>query len=120
MVRRAVNVLPVNFGESPTKELKDAGVYAAVMAERKRDEMHLHLQSLMDDKAIMWTHDTWNKVRDTIPHIKMEMKHNGKIKVVPKQAIKAVIGRSPDELDAVLLMIQAVVTDGINYKEHIV
>lgn len=120
LVRRAVNVLPVNFAESPTKELKDAGVYAAKMAERKRDEMHLHLQSLMDDKAIKWTHKTWGMVRDAIPHIKMELKPNGKIKVVPKNAIKAVIGRSPDELDAVMLMIQAVVTDGINYKEHIV
>ena len=109
----------VNFGAGATKELMKEGVYAAKMAANKRAEMHLHLQSLMDDRTIGWTPKAWNMVRDIIPHVKMEMKTSGKIQVVPKASIKAVIGRSPDELDACLLMIQAVMTDGFSHREYI-
>lgn len=120
LAQRGVAVTGVNFGEGATKELVKAGVYAAKMAANKRAEMHLHLQSLMDDRSIEWTPKAWDMVRDILPHVKMEMKTTGKIQVVPKNAIKAVIGRSPDELDACLLMIQAVMMDGFKHKEYII
>lgn len=119
LAQRGIAVEGINFGGGATKELAKAGVYAAKMGANKRAEMHLHLQSLMDDRTIGWTPKAWEKVRDIMPHIKMEMKTSGKIQVVPKNAIKAVIGRSPDELDACLLMIQAVMTDGFTHREYI-
>lgn len=119
LAQRGIAVEGVNFGGGATKELAKAGVYAAKMADNKRAEMHLHLQSLMDDRTIGFTPKAWDKVRDIIPHVKMEMKTSGKLQVVPKTAIKAVIGRSPDELDACLLMIQAVMTDGYSHREYI-
>lgn len=120
LAQRGVAVTGINFGEGATKELVKEGIYAAKMAANKRAEMHLHLQTLMDDHAIGWTPKAWDKVRDILPHVKLEMKTSGKIQVVPKAAIKAVIGRSPDELDACLLMIQAVMTDGFTRKEYII
>ena len=119
LAQRGIAVEGVNFGGSPTKELAKAGVYAAKIAANKRAEMHLHLQSLMDDRSIGFTEKAWKKIRDIIPHVKMEMKSSGKMQVIPKNAIKAVIGRSPDELDACLLMIQAVMTDGFSHREYI-
>ncbi len=119
LAQRGIAVEGVNFGGGATKELAKAGVYAAKMAANKRAEMHLHLQSLMDDRTIGFTPKAWNKIRDIMPHVKMEMKTSGKIQVVPKNAIKAVIGRSPDELDACLLMIQADMTDGFTHREYI-
>lgn len=119
LAQRGIAVEGINFGSGATKELVKEGVYAAKMAANKRAEMHLHLQSLMDDRTIGWTPKAWKMVRDIIPHVKMEMKTSGKIQVVPKAAIKAVIGRSPDELDACLLMIQAVMTDGFSHREYI-
>lgn len=119
LAKRGVPVQGVNFGAGPTKELAREGVYAAKTAANKRAEMHLHLQSLMDDRTIEWTEKAWNKVKDIIPHIKMEMKTSGKIQVCPKKEIKAIIGRSPDELDAVLLAIQSVMVDGITNREPI-
>ena len=119
LAQRGIAVEGINFGGGATKELAKAGVYAAKLGANKRAEMHLHLQSLMDDKTIEWTEKSWNMVRDILPHVKMDMKTSGKIQVCPKQEIKAVIGRSPDELDAVLLMVQAVMTDGYNHKEYI-
>lgn len=119
LVRRGVNVVGVNFSESPTKALMKAGVYAAKTASNKRAEMHLHLQSLMDDRTIVWTQKAWNQVKRILPHVKFEMKTSGKIQINPKKEIKAVIGHSPDTLDACLLMIQAVVTDGLYHREYI-
>ena len=119
LARRGISVEGVNFGAGATKELVKEGVYAAKNAANKRAEMHLHLQSLMDDRTIGWTPKAWDKVRQILPHVKMEMKSSGKIQVMPKTMIKAVIGRSPDELDAVLLMVQAVMIDGFRQKEYI-
>lgn len=119
LAQRGIATEGVNFGAGPTKELVKAGVYASKMASNKRAEMHLHLQSLMDDRTIGFTPKAWKAIRDIMPHIKTEMRASGKIQIVPKSAIKAVIGRSPDELDACLLMIQAVMVDGFSHKEFI-
>lgn len=119
LAQRGIAVEGVNFGGGATKELVKAGVYAAKMAANKRAEMHLHLQSLMDDRSIGFTEKAWKMIRDIMPHVKTEMKTSGKIQIVPKNSIKAVIGRSPDELDACLLAIQAVMTDGFHQKEYI-
>lgn len=120
LAQRGLPVEGVNFGGGATKELAKAGVYAAKMGANKRAEMHLHLQSLMDDRSITWSQKAWDQVRNILPHVQFEMKTSGKIQVNPKSQIKAIIGHSPDTLDACLLMVQAVMTDGLYQREYIV
>lgn len=97
----------VNFGGKPTRERVRDGAYSAVNARDIRAEMHLDLQNLIEDNAVQFSESAWDKVKDVFPFIKSERKSNGKIQVIKKSEIKAQIGRSPDELDAVLLSIYA-------------
>lgn len=98
----------VNFGSAPTKSRVRSKQYAATNAVNTRAEMHLDLQGLIDDEQIMFSKDSWDKVRDTFPFVTCDRRANGKIEVVPKSKIKRSIGRSPDELDSVLLAIHAI------------
>lgn len=99
----------VNFGSAPTKARVRSNQYAATNATNKRAEMHLDLQGLIDDEQIMFSKQAWEKVRDIFPFVTCERKSNGKIQIIPKSNIKRSIGRSPDELDAVILSIHAIV-----------
>lgn len=105
-------VLSVPFGAGASKwRIKD-GHYAAMQAANRRAEMHLDLQSLIDSQQITFSTQAWESVKDVVPYIVSERKANGKVQVEPKEKIRAQIGKSPDELDAVLLAIQA----GIQYE----
>lgn len=107
LTNEGANVKGVYFQESPTKERVKAKHYASVNAQMKRDEMHLDLQSLIDDDAIEFTTQAYNTVKDTLPFVTCERRANNKISVIPKSQLKVLIGRSPDELDAIILSIQA-------------
>lgn len=97
----------IGFGESPTPERVRNRQYSATNAQNKRVEMHLDLQNLIEDNMIEFSERAWEKVKGVFPFIKSERKANGKIQVIKKSEIKARIGKSPDELDAVLLSIHA-------------
>lgn len=107
LTERGIACKGVSFGERPTKERVKAGHYAARNAADKRTEMHLDLQNLLEDGMIEFSEKAWDKVKDTFPFVKAEYQSNGKIRVIKKSEIKAKIGKSPDELDAVLLSIYA-------------
>lgn len=109
LIRYGVKAIGVNFNSSPTKDRVGARHYAATNASNKRAEMHLDLQDLIEHQAIDVSEEVYSKIKDTLPLITCERKSNGKIQVIPKPAIKAMLGRSPDELDAVLLSIQAAI-----------
>lgn len=109
LAKRGVSVKGVNFNESPTKVRVQNRQYAATNAQNVRAEMHLDLMNLMEDKAIVWSSEALNKVKDIFPFVSCERKTSGKIQVKPKPAIKAELGRSPDELDSVLLAIHAAI-----------
>lgn len=97
----------VNFGSKPTSERVRANEYSATNAQNLRAEMHLDLQNLIEDGMIQFSEEAWEKVKDVFPFVKSERKPNGRIQVIKKSEIKAKIGKSPDELDAVLLSIYA-------------
>lgn len=102
-----VNVRGEYFQSAPTKGRVKARHYAAVNALNLRAEMHLDLQDLIENKSISFHREAWNKVKDIFPFVTCERKTSGKIKINEKSEIKASIGRSPDELDAVLLALHA-------------
>ena len=109
LAKRGVSVKGINFAESPTKARVQAHHYAATNASNIRPEMHLDLMNLMEDKSIVWDSEALKKVKDIFPYVSCERKMSGKIQVKPKPAIKAELGRSPDELDSVLLAIHAAI-----------
>lgn len=113
LIRRGVNCMGVNFAASPTKERVKMRHYAAVNALNTRAEMHLDLQGLIEDQSITFAPEAYKQVKDVLPYIACDRKSNGKIVVRPKVEIKNMIGKSPDELDAVLLAIHALILYGM-------
>ena len=109
LARMGLNVRGVNFSEAPSKERQRAKHYAAVEASNKRAEMHLDLQNLIEDQVLEIEQSVWDEISPAFPYITAERKASGKIQICPKEAVKAVIGHSPDGLDAVLLSIQAAI-----------
>lgn len=103
-----VPVLGVGFQWKPTPDRVKAREYAATNAGNLRAEMHLDLQDLIEHDYFDIEVDAYEKIKDTLPFVLADRKTNGKILVRPKTEIKASIGRSPDELDALLLAIHAV------------
>lgn len=107
--RYHVNAIGVNFSESPQRERIKARHYSATNAINKRAEMHLDFQDLSDNGVLEVSEEVYAAIKDVMPYITMERKSNGKMIVRDKSEIKAIIGRSPDEWDSVLLSVQAVI-----------
>lgn len=109
LLKRGVNCMGVNFGAGPTKERVKQRHYAAVNAHNLRAELHLDLQGLIEDQSITFAPEAYNQVKDVLPYVSCDRKSNGKILVRPKIEIKNMIGKSPDELDSVLLALHAMI-----------
>ena len=104
-----INVMGINFSSAPTKQRVRNKEYSATNAANKRAEMHLDFQDLADNRVLMISEEVRDAIKDTLPYIASERRANGKIQIRPKEEIKAIIGKSPDEFDSVLLSIHAVV-----------
>lgn len=104
-----IPVVGINFGAAPTKERVKNKEYCATNAANKRAEMHLDFQDLVDNDVLMVSEEVGEAIKDTLPYITSERRANGKIQIRPKEEIKAIIGKSPDEFDSVLLSIHAAV-----------
>lgn len=118
LAANGVNVLGVNFGGGPTKDRLRSKHYAATNASNLRAEMHLDLQNLIDDGNIIFEKKVFDEIKEVLPFVTSERKSSGKIQVRPKSEIKALLGHSPDALDAVLLMVHAVILfcgEGLGY-----
>lgn len=105
--KRHLNVRAINFNERPTKGRLMAHQYAATNAANVRTEMHLDMQNLMEMGKLTFQEEVIPYIKDVLPFVTAERQPNGKIQVIKKGKIKAAIGRSPDELDAILLAIHA-------------
>lgn len=119
LAHRGVNVKGINFGSGATPERIRARHYAATNAYNMRAEMHIDVQDLMDGGKLTFSHQAYEKVKETIPHITSERMANGKIRVRPKLEIKHAIGHSPDAWDAVVLAVHAWVIYQGNASEFI-
>lgn len=102
-------VLGINFASQPTKERVRAKNYSATNAVNMRAEMHLDFQDLCENGVLEVTKDVYEKIGNVLPYIMSERRASGKIQIRPKAEIKAIIGKSPDEFDAVLLAIHALI-----------
>ena len=102
-------VLGINFSSQPTRERIKAKNYSATNASNLRAEMHLDFQDLCENGALEVTKEVMGQIGNVLPYIVSERKASGKIQIRPKAEIKAIIGKSPDEFDAVLLGIHALI-----------
>lgn len=116
--RRGIPALGVNFASSPTKSRKDAKHYSATNASNKRAEMHLDLQDLIEHQNVTFSKEVYEKISDVLPYVVSERKGRT-IQIHPKSEIKAIIGKSPDEFDSVLLAIHAFILWLGNSEEFI-
>ncbi len=109
LAQKGINVRGISFSGSPTKERQKAKHYSATNAENKRAEMHLDLQNLIDEGTLEMSEQAFSKCKDVLPFITAERKSSGKIRIREKAQLKQDIGKSPDELDAILLSIHAAI-----------
>ena len=109
LISRGCACKGINFGAGPSRDRIKARHYAATNASNMRAEMHLDLQSLMEDQRITWSGSAAERVKDILPFVTYERRVSGKIQIRPKIEIKNIIGHSPDALDAVLLAVHAAV-----------
>lgn len=127
LVLHGVNAKGINFGSSPTDWRVKASKsrfrkrhYAASNAARKRDEMHLDLQDMIEHQACEFAPSVYKQIEEVLPLVTCERAQgSGKIHVVKKEEIKAKIGHSPDAFDAVLLALHAVVLYTGNARSYI-
>lgn len=104
-----IPVKGIGFQWKPTTERVRANEYSATNAYNMRSEMHLDLQNIIE-RGIFDIHvDAYNKIAETLPFVLADRASNGKIKVRPKIEIKQSIGKSPDELDSLLLAVHAMI-----------
>lgn len=109
LIRRGVNAVGINFGAGCTKERIHKKHYSATNGANLRAEMHLDLQNLMDDGNIVFEEEAYASVKDILPFVTDERRASGKIQIRAKSEIKALLGHSPDALDAVLLAVHAAI-----------
>lgn len=109
LMESGVPTLGIGFQWRPTPARVKANEYAATNAQNMRAEMHLDLQNLIEDDYFDIAPDAYTKIKDVLPFVLADRRASGKIQVRPKVDIKRSIGRSPDELDSLLLAIHAVI-----------
>lgn len=108
-VQRICHVMGINFGEAPTKERKNARHFSSVYAANMRAELHLDLQDLMDNRRVVCEKELAKKLQPQMNAVRAIRKDNGKTSIISKEEIKNIIGRSPDQLDSILLALHAMI-----------
>lgn len=109
LAKIGIRVKGIHFGSGPTRERVRKKHYAATNASNKRAEMHFDLQSLMEEGLITFDPKVISDIKDVLPLVTYKRKASGTAQVRPKQEIKAMIGKSPDKLDAILLAIHSAI-----------
>ncbi len=101
----------VNFGAGTTKSRVKKRHYASVYGDNMRAEMHLDLQDLIQKGKITCTSEVKKLIKEEMDAVTTITRTNGKIGIVSKDQIKAIIGHSPDNLDSVLLGVHSAIAD---------
>lgn len=109
LMNKGIPTKGIGFQWRPTPERVKANNYAATNAQNMRAEMHLDLQDLIEKGAFDIYIEAYDKIKDILPFVLADRLSNGKIQVRKKAEIRKSIGRSPDELDALLLAIHAMI-----------
>ncbi len=101
----------VNFGAGTSKTRAKKRHFAAVYGDNMRSEMHLDLQDLIQTGRISCTSDVKKLIKEEMDAVTTITRTNGKIGIISKDQIKAIIGHSPDSLDSVLLGVHSAIAD---------
>lgn len=113
------NVYDIHFGSAPTPERKKREHYTALYATNKRTEMHMDLAELMENKKATFTESMAELLKDQLKSVKRVKKERNKIAIIPKDEIKQSLGKSPDELDATILCLHALILDNLNPEVYV-
>lgn len=108
------NVVGINFGAGTTKKRKENNHYSAKYGANMRAEMYLDMQQLMDNGKLTMTTKVANILKNQMQYTKSTVKSGGKIAIIPKDEIKAKIGKSPDELDCCVLSVHSIMLYNMN------
>lgn len=90
-----------NFGGRIDPRLIEAKLASAIEAANPRAQLHLQMRSLLEAKVLKI--NPKYDLGEQMTAVRGEHVANGKVKIVEKKVLKAIIGKSPDELDAVML-----------------
>lgn len=106
------NVLSIWYNGRPDKVLLDNKYNPAVSAKNNRAMLHLILKEALDSNTL-YINPELSKVKSELKEemrsIEGKLTASGKIQIGDKKVIKAVLGRSPDILDATTLMLCALI-----------
>ena len=94
--RPSVNMKPVTFSETPTKD-----IYYNI-----RSEMYMELAQAIKDGFYI-DREKYPLLVEELRHTKAYIGDNGKLRIIPKEMIKKEIGRSSDDADALALAVYA-------------
>ncbi len=101
----------VNFGAGTSKTRTKKRHFAAVYGDNMRSEMHLDLQNLIQTGKISCTSEVKKQIKEEMDAVTTITRTNGKIGIISKDQVKAIIGHSPDSLDSVLLGVHSAIAD---------
>ncbi len=96
----------VNFSSSPTK---GRNTHSALHSKNKRAEMYLDMQDITIKGMFYCCQSDYDKIRDELNAIPSPEYEVTKISIAKKDIIKQALGgRSPDNLDSIVLAIHAI------------
>lgn len=101
---------PIRFNNKPT-ESRVEGEYAAKYAFNKRAEIHLDMKDLCEKEQIFVAPECYEKLLREMREVG-NLPDGSKIKIEPKEKIKARLGKSPDYLDSACLAVHAMALSG--------
>jgi len=94
--RPSVNMKPITFSESPSKD-----IYQNI-----RSEMYMELAQAIKDGFYI-DRSKYPLLVEELRHTKAFIGDNGRLRIIPKEMIKREIGRSTDDADALALAVYA-------------
>lgn len=105
----------VNFSSSPTK---GRNTHSALHSKNKRAEMYLDMQDITIKGMFYCCQSDYDKIRDELNAIPSAEYDVTKIALPKKEKIKKILGgRSPDNLDSIVLAIHAVTLYRVNPQD---
>lgn len=111
-MNKSWNVLSLWYQGQPDKTLKEAKYLPAVSASNNRAMLHLILKDALESNTL-YISPKLNKIKSELKEemrsIEGKLTASGKTQIADKKVVKAVLGRSPDTLDSLTLMLCALI-----------
>lgn len=115
-----IKVIDINFGSRTTEERRKRNHYSAEYGSNMRAELHLDLQDFIEEGMIKVSEEIKEELQRQLNAVTYDYKTNGKIQIRSKDEIKVILGKSPDDLDAIMLSVHASILDNIKSNRSLV